>query len=85
MTRFLLTTPFTLQGAWRDPRMDYAEDEELHVFIQGDAQEGVRFAVSTCMKCALSFAAALHSWELMELAWAAVVCATRSVSMCWQE
>jgi len=30
------------QGARRDPRMDYAEDEELHVFIQGDAQEGVR-------------------------------------------
>ena len=31
-----------MQGARRDPRMDYAEDEELHVFIQGDTQEGVR-------------------------------------------
>ena len=32
----------TLQGARRDPRMDYAEDEELHVFISGDTQDDVR-------------------------------------------
>ena len=48
-----------LQGARRDPRMDYAEDEELHVFIQGDAQEGVRCQMFcslavTCMTCGRS-------------------------------
>ncbi len=30
------------EGAARDPRNDYGEDEELHVLITGDRQEDVR-------------------------------------------
>ena len=30
------------EGAARDPRNDYGEDEELHVLITGDKQEDVR-------------------------------------------
>lgn len=30
------------EGAARDPRNDYGEDEELHVLVTGDRQEDVR-------------------------------------------
>jgi len=30
------------EGAARDPRNDYGEDEELHVLVTGDKQEDVR-------------------------------------------
>lgn len=34
------------EGASRDPKYDYGEDEELHVLITGDKQEDVRFLPS---------------------------------------
>lgn len=30
------------EGAARDPKYDYGEEEELHVLITGDRQEDVR-------------------------------------------
>ncbi len=30
------------EGAARDPRNDYGEDEDLHVLITGDSQSDVR-------------------------------------------
>lgn len=35
------------EGAVRDPKYDYGEDEELHVLITGDRQEDVRFPSPT--------------------------------------
>lgn len=35
------------EGASRDPKYDYGEEEELHVLITGDRQEDVR-AVRSC-------------------------------------
>jgi splicing factor 1 len=41
------------EGAARDPKYDYGEDEELHVLITGDKQEDVRCAflpLPACMR-----------------------------------
>lgn len=37
------------EGAARDPRNDYGEDEELHVLITGDKQTDVR--APFCLHC----------------------------------
>lgn len=36
------------EGAARDPRNDYGEDEELHVLITGDKQDDVSQAFMPC-------------------------------------
>ena len=39
------------EGAARDPKYDYGENEELHVLITGDTQEDVSFAAQTLSTC----------------------------------
>ena len=39
------------EGAARDPKYDYGEDEELHVLITGDKQEDVRPRSPLCALC----------------------------------
>jgi hypothetical protein len=41
------------EGAARDPKYDYGEDEELHVLITGDRQEDVSACWGACCIVAL--------------------------------
>lgn len=42
------------EGAARDPKYDYGEDEELHVLITGDRQEDVRYKCGIFAVCMLA-------------------------------
>ena len=37
------------EGASRDPKYDYGEDEELHVLVTGETREEVRNGIPACM------------------------------------
>ena len=38
-------------GASRDPKYDYGEEEELHVLISGDTQQDVSSWLYSCSAC----------------------------------
>lgn len=50
------------EGATRDPKYDYGEDEELHVLITGEKQEDVSHACCDCCccRCACTYSTCLQ-------------------------